>query len=138
MRRLDDRQREVIAYLVFGVLTTLVNIVCYWALAHPLGMAAVPASVLAWVASVLFAYVTNRTWVFGSRASGMRDVMRECAAFFAARLATGALDWAVMGVCVDLLALPDLPVKVASNVVVVILNYVASKLVVFARGDQRP
>ena len=134
MGSLFEGRRELVAYAVFGVLTTLVNIAAYWVLAHPLGIDVVVASAVAWFLSVLFAYVTNRRWVFGSSASGAAEVLRECVSFFAARIATGALDLAIMWLAVDVLTLPDLPVKVASNVLVIVLNFVASKLVVFRSG----
>lgn len=122
---------DVLPYLVFGVLTTAVNVACYWLCAHPLGMPTVASSVAAWVASVAFAYVTNRRWVFHSDAHGAAGVARECAAFFAGRLATGCADWGGMWLLVDVLALPDMPVKVALNALVVALNYAVSKLLVF-------
>lgn len=131
VRELLQRHWDVIGYLIFGVLTTLVNIVAYYVLAHPLGLPVLPSSVLAWFLSVAFAYATNRTWVFESQATGLAAVLREAVWFFGCRLATGALDWAIMLVFVDFLHFDDMLVKIASNVVVVILNYLASKLLIF-------
>ena len=128
-RSLDGR--ALVAYAVFGVLTTATNVGAYWVLTRCLGWAEVPSSVGAWVAAVAFAYVTNRRWVFGSDATGAAEVARECAAFFAARLATGALDWLTMWGLVTVAGLPDLPVKVGSNLLTIALNLVLSKLVVF-------
>ena len=125
------KYRDIIAYLFFGVCTTLVNIVAYWAAAHPLGMGTLPASVLAWVAAVLFAYVTNRKWVFRSQAVTRQEITREITSFFGCRLATGVVDWVIMFVCVDLLCFNDMVIKIFANVVVVILNYVANKLLIF-------
>ena len=133
IKELVKKHWDVVGYAVFGVLTTLVNIVAYYVLAHPVGIPVLPSSIAAWVISVAFAYLTNRTWVFSSQAVGAAAIAREMAWFFGCRLATGALDWANMFVFVDLLALDDLFVKVASNVLVVILNYLASKLFIFAK-----
>ena len=127
------KYQDVIAYLVFGVLTTLVNIVAYWLCAHPLGLGTLPSSVLAWLAAVLFAYVTNRKWVFHSQAVTRQEITREMLSFFGCRLATGVVDWVMMFVCVDLLHFNDMVMKILANVVVVILNYVASKLIIFAK-----
>ena len=127
------KHKEVLSYLVFGVLTTLVNIVAYWLCAHPLGLGTLPSSVLAWLAAVLFAYVTNRKWVFHSQAVTRQEITREMLSFFACRLATGVVDWVMMFVCVDLLHFNDMVMKILANVVVVILNYVASKLIIFAK-----
>ena len=90
------------------------------------------STVIAWIVSVLFAYLTNRTWVFESQAHTAVEILREMGAFFLGRSATGALDLAIMYVCVDRIGLPDMPIKLLSNVVVVILNYVISKLIIFA------
>lgn len=123
--------KEVVAYLVFGVLTTLVNIIVYWVAAHPLGIKTVPSSVIAWIAAVLFAYVTNRIWVFHSETTGKSGIFREMLYFFGARFATGVIDWVFMYVTVDLLAFNDVYMKVIANVIVVILNYLASKMFIF-------
>lgn len=125
--------KEIVAYLVFGVLTTLVNIVVYWLCAHPLGIKTVPSSVIAWIASVLFAYVTNRIWVFHSETTGKSGIIREVVYFFACRLATGVVDWVFMYVTVDLFGFNDVIMKIIANVVVVILNYIASKLLIFRK-----
>lgn len=126
-----DNYREIAAYLIFGVLTTVVNIVVYWLAAHPLNIGTVPSSVIAWIAAVLFAYITNRSLVFHSDASGAAGILREIVLFFGARLATGVIDWVFMYVSVDLLHYNDVIMKVIANVIVVILNYLASKLVIF-------
>ena len=127
--------KEIVAYLVFGVLTTLVNIVVYWVAAHPLGIKTVPSSVIAWIAAVLFAYVTNRIWVFHSETTGRSGIIKEMFYFFSARLATGVIDWVFMYVTVDLLSFNDVYMKVIANVIVVILNYVASKLLIFKKPE---
>ena len=133
IKKLLIKYQDVIAYLVFGVLTTLVNIVAYWLCAHPLGLGTLPSSVLAWLAAVLFAYITNRKWVFHSQAVTRQEITREMLSFFGCRLATGVVDWVMMFVCVDLLHFNDMVMKILANVVVVILNYVASKLIIFAK-----
>lgn len=138
IRGLWARWGDLILYGLFGVLTTVVNVVTYWVCAHPFGIPTLPSSVVAWVAAVAFAYLTNRKWVFHSKASGVSEIAREVLSFFAARLATGALDWAAMWLFVDVANLPDLPVKLATNVAVIVLNYVASKLVVFRGSSREP
>lgn len=129
--------KEIIAYLVFGVLTTLVNIVVYWLAAHPLGIKTVPSSVIAWIASVAFAYVTNRIWVFHSETTGMAGIIKEVVYFFGCRLATGVIDWTIMYVSVDLLHFNDMVMKILANVIVIILNYVASKLLIFRKPEKK-
>lgn len=123
--------REVFFYLVFGVLTTLVNIVSFAMLTRLLSAGTVLSNVIAWFLSVLFAYVTNRRWVFQSKDG---NVFREAAAFFSGRIGTGVLDTVVMFITVDLLGWNDMVMKVISNVIVVILNYIISKFFVFKGG----
>ena len=130
------KYREMLLYLIFGALTTLVNIVSYYCLTRFAALETSAATALAWFASVVFAYITNRQWVFRSRAKGMLPVMREVISFFAARLATGVMDMGVMALCVDVLHMPDMPVKIASNIVVIVLNYILSKVLVFRKGNR--
>ncbi len=133
MHRLYEKYKDVIPYLFFGVGTTLVNIIVYWLCAHVIGMSVMPSTIIAWVAAVLFAYLTNRKWVFHSEAKGAKEILREITTFFGCRLATGVLDWLMMYVLVDCLRFNDVLIKIIANVVVIILNYVASKLLIFKR-----
>ena len=130
-----QRSKSQILYLFFGGCTTLINVAVYGLCAHMANLSTTLSTVIAWGAAVLFAYLTNRTWVFESRAGTAPDILREMGYFFLCRAATGALDLAIMYVCVDRLGLPDMPVKLLSNVLVVILNYVASKLFIFAKKE---
>jgi len=131
IKRLLIKYRDIVLYGVFGVLTTLVNIVSYWFMAHPLTMGTMISTVLAWVLSVLFAYFTNRKWVFRSKATGYDAIVKEIVSFFACRIATGVVDWACMFVFVELLRFDDVVIKVLANIVVIVLNYVGSRLFVF-------
>ena len=133
IKKLFEKYGDMIPYAIFGVLTTLVNIAAYWLLAHPLGLPTVPSTVIAWVLAVLFAYVTNRKWVFHSEATTRREIIKEGVSFYLCRLGTGVLDWLGMYVMVDVLHWNDLIVKVALNIVVIVLNYVASRLIVFRK-----
>lgn len=129
--KLFEKNKEIIPYVFFGVLTTIVNMVVYWIAAHSLVLPVMVSTVIAWIAAVLFAYVTNRKWVFHSQAEGTKEIVQELVSFFACRLATGVADWACMFIFVDLLHFNDVIIKAAANVLVIILNYIASKLVIF-------
>lgn len=131
MKALLEKYRALILYMFFGGLTTLVNIVSFYVLERMLGMPTVPATCAAWALSVFFAYVTNRRWVFESKENSRRGILREVGSFFLFRLLSGLIDVGIMYMCVDLLGWNSLAVKVASNVLVIIINYVASKLVIF-------
>ena len=130
------KYKEVILYLVFGGLTTLVNIVCYAVCARGFHMGTLVSNGIAWVLSVLFAYVTNKIFVFESKTDGVRKAVREFVSFIACRAGTGVLDMAVMYVTVDMLGWYDVLMKILSNIIVIILNFVFSKLVIFRKKEE--
>ena len=101
-------------------------------LSRMFGIGTVVSNVIAWFLSVLFAYVTNRRWVFLSTGG---NVFREMLVFFSGRLCTGVLDTLVMFITVDLLGWNDLMMKILSNIIVIILNYIISKFFVFKGED---
>ena len=136
IRILCQKYRDVIPYLFFGVCTTLVNIIVYWLMAYPFNCSTMLSTVVAWVVSVLFAYVTNRKWVFHSSANGAKEIFKEIGSFFSCRLATGFVDLGCMWVFVDILNFNDVIIKILSNVLVIILNYVASKLFIFRKTNK--
>lgn len=131
MKKLLEKYKDLIPYAVFGVLTTLVNIGGYWICAHPLGLPVMASTIIAWFASVLFAYLTNRKWVFHSEAVGAAAIWKEIVSFFACRIGTELIDLAFMFIFVDKLGFNDMIIKAIANVVVIIVNYVASKFVIF-------
>ena len=130
IKELYNKYREMILYLFFGGCTTLVNIAAYY-ICSKIGFGTALGTVIAWVLSVLFAYVTNRKYVFESNSCGFSAVLKEIVGFFMCRLATGLLDLAVMVVFVDYLRFNDMLIKILSNIVVIVLNYIASKLMIF-------
>ena len=132
---LCKKYKSVILYLVFGVLTTIVNIVAYFLLDFNRLFNTVINTSIAWVVAVIFAYVTNKKWVFKSKVKGFKDNFKEMMSFFGCRIATGLMDVGIMFVFVDILRYDDMIIKIASNVLVVILNYVGSKLLVFRNKD---
>lgn len=130
------KYREVIAYLICGGLTTLVNFGSYWLLTRLLTVDTVPANVAANALSILFAYVVNKLLVFRSRTSGTGALLTEAGSFFLSRLFSMLLDTAIVWLFADLLHINDIAVKLAANVVVVVVNYLTSKLVVFRRKER--
>ena len=126
------KHKQIIMYLIFGVLTTLVNVVAYWLFSSPLSLNTVISTILAWAVSVAFAFVTNKLFVFEAR--GVKRLPWEMLTFFASRLFTGLLDVGIMYLFVDVIGANDILIKIISNLVVIILNFVLSRLIVFARG----
>ncbi len=155
--RWAKEHREISLYIFFGGLTTVVSFVSYFVfreifpdensvpgflkwtfnLASFLGTESgtVLPTVLSWVCSVTFAYITNRIWVFESRCRGFLQILAEAASFYGGRVFTLVLEILIMYLCVDLPGihnkLYELAVKLGANVVVLVLNYVLSKLFVF-------
>ena len=136
-----NKHREQITYLFFGVVTTLVNFIVYFALTH-FGMGTGIANIIAWAVSVLVAYITNRLWVFESNSIGSAAV-REFISFVGCRVGTGVMDEVFMIAGVDWLGpkiiapadlrLWEIGVKIFSNVLVIVLNYVFSKILIFKK-----
>ena len=129
IREYWEKYKDVILYLVFGVFTTVVNIVTYWVCVHLLGTNVMVGTILAWALAVFFAYVTNRTMVFHSSATGANEIMKEIVSFFACRLG----NWAIMLIFVTILHFNDMIVKILANFIVIVLNYVLSKFVIFKK-----
>lgn len=129
IKKLIQKYREAISYLFFGILTTAVNYIVYL-IFSPLFRSTVIPTVIAWIAAVAFAYVTNRTFVFRSEAKG-KELIGEMLRFVGARLLSGGADVIFMWVSVDILSFNDKIMKLLANVFVVIFNYAAGKFVVF-------
>lgn len=131
------KYRSVIMYLVFGALTTLINIVSYFFLYDCLHVSNVISTSIAQVVSILFAYITNKLWVFDSKSWKFSVICYEVVSFFGFRALSALFDIGFMWITVSLLSLWPLGMKITSNVVVVILNYLASKLFIFRKKDSR-
>ena len=126
--------KEVINYLIFGGLTTVVNFISYFLFAKIIKIDEVLSSGLAWFVSVLFAYITNKIFVFESKKTTKKAVIIECLSFFAARILSGILcDVGTFAIMVKVLHINDVVAKLITQVMVVVVNYVLSKLVVFRR-----
>lgn len=131
--RLLIAHKDVILYLVFGVITTIANIAAYYMASRLLHCGTLVSTVFAWIVAVTLAWLTNRVWVFHSSARGVAAIARELMAFYLCRIATGIADLIIMLLCVDLMHLNDVIIKTLANVVVIVLNYVASKWIIFKK-----
>ncbi len=131
MKELFMKYKEVISYLFFGVLTTVVNFVVYFACTDGLHINYLAATAVSWVAAVLFAYVTNRKWVFESKVRGFMPILREMAVFVGCRVFSGVMDMGIMFISVDMIGISDRIAKFITQVAVVVLNYIFSKIIIF-------
>ncbi len=132
--------REMVTYLIFGALTTVVNYVVYWLCTLILtpdiflrDKNYLVSNAICWIAAVAFAYVTNKLFVFESRSWKLAVVAREVTAFVGARLLSLVFDMGIMFVCVSLIGMNEFIAKLIAQVIVVILNYIFSKLFIFRR-----
>ena len=134
IKELLIKYKEIIAYLIVGVLTTVVSLGTYWILTNTLLDPANPvqlqaANVLSWIAAVAFAFFTNRSFVFESKG----NMGKEAVSFVTARVGTLLLDMGFTFVTVSLLGMNDKVAKLISQVLITIANYVLSKLFVFKK-----
>lgn len=125
------KYEEILLYLVFGFLTTVINYLVYLPLHNATTMLAAFANVIAWCAAVVFAYLTNKPFVFKSRDWTMNTVLPEAGKFIAARIASLVIETVIIFITVDVMSWNGNYMKIITSVLVVIINYVASKLVVF-------
>ena len=98
-----------------------------------MGIDTIPSNAIAWVLGVAFAYVTNKIFVFESKTDTLSALLKECMSFVWCRLATGVMDMVIMYVTVDCLHWSDMIMKILANVLVIVLNFVFSKLIIFAK-----
>ena len=133
IRELCIKYREIISYVFFGGLTTAVNFLTYALLADVCGTDALAAQLTAWTVSVLFAFVTNKLFVFKSKETESRGLLLECLSFFGARGLSGIIENGGVGLFVTHLGFNAYIVKFSLAVFVVIVNYVLSKFFIFKK-----
>ena len=124
---------EMLLYILFGVLTTAVNVLSFGLLRDVLQWRLLTANTAAWVLSVAFAFITNKLFVFRSKSFAPDLVFRELVSFVGARLFSLAVDTAGMWLLADVLSWNDWLAKILMNVIVVVINYVFSKLFIFKK-----
>ena len=133
IKNLIEKYWDVLSYLFFGVLTTVVNYLIYLPVYNYLGLSAAVSNMIAWVGAVAFAYLTNKPFVFRSHDWSAKGVFPELAKFISCRLASGVLETAILFVTVDCLHWNGNIWKLITQILVVIFNYVGSKLLVFRK-----
>lgn len=126
-----QKNKEILLYLFFGGLTFIVSIASYVFFDVIFSMNELVANVLSWILAVSFAYVTSRIWVFDASTTTMREFLKQIISFFGGRVATLVIEELILLVFVTLLQFPSVPVKVVAQIMVIVLNYIISKLFVF-------
>ena len=143
IRDLYYKYEEKWLYLFFGVLTTAVSFISAGISKNLLenagmgtGAVSTISTVISWICAVTFAYVTNRLWVFESKAKGAKELTAEAASFYGGRVFTLAVEWVIMRIGYAMIGLNYWVVKILANVIVLILNYVISKVFVFRKKKE--
>lgn len=132
------KYKEYILYVVFGAVTTLVNYGFYTLCYYPLKLSGGVSNIVAWVFSMLVAFVTNKIWVFDSKSWEIKLTFKELGGFALGRALTGIFETAAIAIFVDALHQNALVWKIVTSIIVVIVNYIVSKLIVFKKKKDKP
>lgn len=131
LKRVYNKYKQIIIYLFFGLCTTIINTIFYGLLYEGLMLSNIVSTIAAWLAAVIFAFVTNKVYVFKSHREKTSERLGEIMSFFGCRIITGILDVAIMAVAVDILKCNGPAWKLISNIIVTVINYAASKFLIF-------
>ena len=132
---LYKKYKEIINYLIFGGLTTLVQIGTYAIFTKICNIDYLISNVLSWIIAVLFAFITNKLFVFESKSKDKKLVSKEITNFFFFRIVSLGIEMVIMYTFVDLLSINDLITKVIAQVIVILSNYIFSKVFVFKKNN---
>ena len=140
LKNLYRKYEEIISYLFFGVLTTVVSFGSYLIFANlffpeKTDLDIQIANVLSWICAVTFAYITNRIWVFKSKAKGKAQI-KEMFEFALARIASLIVDMAMMYILYSVIHMDDTIAKIIVQFVIVAMNYILSKVIIFKKVDE--
>lgn len=135
IKNLYQKYQEIINYLIVGVLTTLISLITYYALVQTIlnpenTLELQIANVISWIISVLFAYITNRKYVFQSKSN---NIAKEFTSFTGSRVLTLLGDMLIMFVGVSIFHGNDKLIKLISQIIVIVANYLLSKIFVFQK-----
>ena len=135
IKKMWKKYQDIFWYCFFGGLTTVVNLAIFYIFSDVLSIHYMIANVIAWVAAVLFAYITNRIWVFKSEVKSFEGIIKEMVTFFGFRVASLFMEMAIMFVLIDLFGVSEMITKLITQIVVVIANYVFSKWIIFKKPE---
>lgn len=135
MKKLFCTYKLQILYLIFGIGTTLINITLYNLCYYQFLLSNFLSNMISWLISVLFAYVSNKIWVFENKEFRYSVILKELSSFMLCRVLTGALDVLIMFVSVDVFEMAAWLFKILSNIIVIICNFIASKIIFVKEVD---
>ena len=131
MIKLIKKYKETISYLIFGILSTIVNIATYVFFSRIIKINFIISNIIAWFVAVIFAYITNKFFVFESKNINIKFILKEITSFMSLRILSGLTELILMYIMINLMLINDFIVKIITNIVVVILNFIFSKLIIF-------
>lgn len=131
LQRLKDKYREIISYIFWGMMTTIVNYLTYFICTKVLNWSYILGNAIAWVISVIFAFTVNKIFVFQSKKREYKIVLHEFKEFVFARIFSGILETIILIIFVDVLYFDNAIVKIITGFVIVIINYIFSKFLIF-------
>ena len=136
LKKLADyykEHQEGMRYLVFGALTTIVNIAVFMFIAKAFNLSTAICNSIAWIIAVLFAYITNKIWVFKVKKNSFKELLIEILFFFLARIFTLVLETIILVIFIDNLHFNSFIMKIISNIIVIIVNFILSKILIFKK-----
>ena len=131
-----EKHLEGMRYLAFGFFSTVINIVTF-KLCKMAGIGTIISNVIAWVVAVVFAYLTNKAIVFESKTESIKSLFKEFTSFIGARVFTLVVETIFLKVVIDMLGYNEILMKIISNIIVIILNFIFSKLFIFNRDKSK-
>lgn len=139
IKKIYIKYKEIINYLIFGILTTIISLITYYLLVYSILNPNKPiqlqlANIISWITCVTFAYITNRIYVFNSK---NKYIIKEIIKFYSSRLSTLFLDMIFMYIFVTKLNLNDKLIKIIIQILIIILNYILSKILVFKSKENQ-
>lgn len=132
------KYRELIAYGVVGVMTTIINMAAFWLFNTPLGVHYTIANIIAWVLAVVFAFFANKIFVFENHGWSGAVVLHEATTFFLSRIASLLVDMAGMALMISVLHCDEMLSKFVVNILVILINYILGKFWVFGKKADTP
>ena len=125
------KKNEIILYIIFGILTTLINIISYALFTRVIMLDTYISNIMAWILSVLFAYLTNRKYVFKIDNNNTSKKIKELFSFYGLRIVSLIIDMFIMYILINLINIDDLISKIITNIFVIVVNYLFSKYLIF-------
>ena len=136
IKQLIKKHEELIKYLIIGVLTTVINYIIFAILVKFAKVEMHASNIIAWLVSVIFAYFTNKLFVFESKSFKLKVIGKEVLSFGAARIFSLILEEVILYVFVNLINMNELIIKLIANVIVIVVNYILSKFIIFKKDSK--